>query len=367
MADEVEPDRIDGAPHPRLTPRLFGQAAAERAFLRAVGDGRLHHGWLITGPRGIGKATLAWRIARFLRAGGDEGGGLFGAPESLDVAPDHPVASLVAAGSDPGILSLTRSLNPDTGRMRSQIVVDDVRRLREFFGLSAAEGGWRVVIVDPADEMNANAANALLKALEEPPRRAMLLLVAHQPSALLPTIRSRCRELRLAPLGAADMEQALAQALEAVEDSAALAELSGGSVGEAIRLTSGGVALYAEIVQLMSGLPRLDREAVLKLSNSVSAKVGDPRFDMLVRLVDLVLARLARTGATGAPPPEAAPGEATLLMRLSPDARAARRWADLASDLGNRARAARAVNLDPGALVLDMFLRLESASRLAAG
>ena len=367
MADETEPDRIDGAPHPRETPRLFGQGAAERAFLQAVDDGRLHHGWLITGPRGIGKATLAWRIARFLRAGGAEGGGLFGPPESLDVAPDHPVSRLVAAGSDPGILPLTRTINPDTGRMRTQIVVDDVRRLREFFGLSAAEGGWRVVIVDSADEMNPNAANALLKALEEPPRRAMLLLVAHQPSQLLPTIRSRCRELRLAPLGAADMDRALAQALEGAQDSATLTELAAGSVGEAIRLTSGGVALYAEIVQLLSGLPRLDRDAVLKLSNSVSAKAGDPRFDLLVRLVDLALARLARTGATGTPPPEAAPGESALLARLSPDPRAARRWADLAADLGNRARAARAVNLDPGALVLDMFLRLESASRPAAG
>lgn len=365
MVDPVEPDRIDGAPHPRATLRLFGQQAAERTFLDAWSQGRLHHGWLITGPRGVGKATLAWRIARFLRAGGGEGG-LFGPPDSLDIDEGHPVAHLVAAGADPGILPLIRTPDDKTGKLRSQIVIDDVRRLREFFGLSATEGGWRVVIADSVDEMNPNAANALLKSLEEPPKRAMLLLVSHQPSKLLPTIRSRCRELRLAPLGPADMDQALHQAVGATADGPALAALSGGSVGEAIRLTSGGVALYAEIVEILSALPRLSRPQVLKLCNSVGGRDTEARFDLIVRLVDLLLARLAKAGAMGAST-EIVRGEGALLARLSPDARAARHWADLAADLGNRTRAARAVNLDPGSLVLDMFLRLESASRSATG
>ncbi|WP_068304849.1 DNA polymerase III subunit delta' [Pararhodobacter sp. CCB-MM2] len=367
MSAAPEPDRIDGAPHPRETLKLFGQEAAERLFLDAFAQDRLHHGWLITGPRGVGKATLAWRLAKFLLAT-EPGGGLFGAPDTLDVDSEHPVAHRIAAGSEPGLLVIRRGADEKTGKLKTQITVDEVRKLREFFGLSAAEGGRRVVIVDAADEMNPNAANALLKLLEEPPAGAMLFLVAHQPSRLLPTIRSRCRELRLNPLGTDNMARAMDQAMGMVEDGEALAELSGGSVGEAIRVANGGgLELYAEIVKILSDLPQLSRPDVLKLSNSMGGREAEPRFDLTVRLIDLALARLARAGATGMVPPEAARGEARLIERLSPDPRAARHWAELASELGARARGARAVNLDPGALVLDMFLRLESAAQAVPG
>ena len=374
-----EPDRVEGAPHPRETLRLFGQDQAEASFLDAHESGRLHHGWLITGPRGVGKATLAWRIARFLlsRAPEGESDGLFGAPPpplDLSVPADHPVARRIAALSEPGLKLIRRSLN-ERGVLRQVIAVEDVRELRDFFGLSAAGGGRRVVIVDAADEMNPNAANALLKLLEEPPARALLLLVAHQPSRLLPTIRSRCRELRLAPLGAADMAQALEQVQAASGNEPALdpaqarglAELSGGSVGEAVRILGlDGLALYGRIVALMAGLPRLDRAALQDLADSLSQRGAEARFDLTVRLVDLALSRLARAGASGSLPPEAAPNEAAMMQNLAADPGAARLWAELAMDLGARARQGRAVNLDPAALVLDMFLRMESAARQGA-
>ena len=249
MSDDTAPlpDRVEGAPHPRETPHLIGQGAAERAFLDAYNAGRLHHGWLITGPRGVGKATLAWSIARFLLAtpSGDDGG-LFGdappLPDSLDIPVDHPVARRILAGSDPG-LYLVRRWGAGTsdkdrekafeeGRFSQDIRVSEIRGLASFIHLSAAEGGRRVVIVDAADEMNTQAANALLKMLEEPPARTVLLLVSHQPSRLLPTIRSRCRELRLSPLNPQDMAQSLAQAgVDPGSDAGALAELSAGSVG----------------------------------------------------------------------------------------------------------------------------------------
>lgn len=372
MADELppEPDRVEGAPHPRETAHLIGQAGAEAAFLDAFNAGRLHHGWLITGPRGVGKATFAWRLARFLLATPEaDEDGLFGAapaaPASLDVAEDHPVARRLLAGSDPGLFHITRTVHEKTGRMRDMIVADDVRQLNQFLHLSATDGGRRVVILDCADEMNVQAANALLKMLEEPPARTVLLLVSHQPSRLLPTIRSRCREIRLGPLGAEDMVRALAQTgVEVPEDATALAELSGGSVGEAVRLINlGGLGAYAELVAIISALPKLDRPRALKLAEGAAARGAGDKLDLLLGLTDLLLARLARSGAMGAAPAvQAAPGEAEMLARLSGTPARGRAWAECAQEIGARARHGRAVNLDPAALVLDTVFKIQQTA-----
>ncbi len=361
--DAPQPDRIDGALHPRDTPRLIGQQSAEAAFLDAFNTGKLHHGWLLSGPRGVGKATLAWRIARFLLATPDSDGGMFDLPPptTLDIDPEHPVARRIASGAESGLKSVTRSLNPDTKRMRKQIVVDDIRSLNGFFQMSAADGGRRVVIIDDADEMNPNAANALLKMLEEPPARATLLLISHQPSALLPTIRSRCRTLRLGTLNADQMAKALAQSEAEIDaNTAALSELSGGSVGGAMRLSRmGGLGTYAELITLMSSLPRLDRAHALKVAEAAAARGGEEKLNLLFNLIDLMLARLARTGATGAPPAiEAAPREAETLARLSPTPHQGRIWADTAQEVSARAQHGLAVNLDPAALVLDTLFKL---------
>lgn len=361
MSDLAQPDQIDGAPHPRETLTLFGHQAAEGEFLQAFTSGRLHHGWLICGPRGVGKATLAWKLARFLLATPPEGGMFAHTPDTLDVPEDHPVARRLRAGADGGLLVIRRG-HDDKGNLKRDITVDVMRKLHGFFGLSATDGGRRVVIVDAADDMNTNAANALLKALEEPPANATLLLVAHQPSRLLPTIRSRCRELRLSPLAGADFDAALEQAGVA-ERGAALAELSGGSVGAAVTLAqAGGAEIYADLVKLFDATPRIDRQAALKLAESVAGKANAARFDLFLSLYDLFLARLARAGILG-PAPDAVPGEAALMTRLAPHDMAARAYATLAQVLGARARHGRAVNLDPAALVLDMVLQTEAEAR----
>ena len=363
MSDDTlpEPDRIEGAPHPRETPVLYGQGKAERDFLDTFAAGRLHSGWLITGPRGVGKATLAWKIATFLLSGGETG--LFGDP-TLAVDPNHPDARLVQSGAHPRLAVIRRPWDEKTKKLKADITVDAVRGLKSFFHMSAADGGRRVVIVDAADELNRNAANAILKELEEPPANTTIMLIAHQPSRLLPTIRSRCRELRCGPLSPDDLKQALAQAGHPSDAADSLAALAGGSPGDAIRLLNhDGLALYAELVQLCDGLPHVNRPAALRIADSCAGRAADTRFGLTLDLVDLFLARTARAGLMGAPASQGAPGEARLLARLAPDDRAARRWAQLQQDLSERSRHGRAVNLDPAALILDMIFKIEQTAQ----
>jgi DNA polymerase-3 subunit delta' len=367
--DIPEADRAPGAPHPRDTARLFGQAEAETAFLAALNTGRLPHGWLLTGPKGVGKATFAWRAARYLLATPPEtGGALFAAPpaQTLDIDPDHPVVRRMRALSEPSLMLLRRAWDAEKKRLKTQLTVDEVRGLKGFFRMSGGDGR-RVVIVDSADEMNASAANALLKELEEPPERAVMFLVSHRPSGLLPTIRSRCRTLRFAPLGPADLSAALEAAGGTVDaDAEAIAALSAGSVGAAMQLLAeDGVTLYADLVALLAALPDMDRTAALRLADAAGARGAEARFDLTLTLLDTALARVARTGASGTAPAPVVPGEAAMLARLAPTPRAARAWADLAATLTARARAGKAVNLDPSALIFDMFLDLDrTAARL---
>ncbi|MBN2628935.1 MAG: DNA polymerase III subunit delta' [Rhodobacteraceae bacterium] len=370
-ADLPEPDRIEGAPHPRQTLRLFGHEAAEDTFLQAYTSGRQHHGWLITGQKGVGKATLAWRIARFLLATPPDDGGMFSPPPptSLDIAPDVPVARRMLQLAEPRLFLLRRGPNDKATALSADIRVDEVRKMKSFFALSAADGGRRVAIIDAADDMNTGAANALLKLLEEPPAQVTFLVIAHQPHRLLPTIRSRCRELRLTTLPPDPLARALAQAGGGVEpdEVQALGELAGGSVGEAFRLSNlDGLQTYAALIRLFGTLPRLDRPGALSLAEMGAGKGAEDRFDLIVTLLDLFLARLARAGASRQLRPEAAKGEAALFTRLAPDEAAARAWADLAQTLSLRARRGKAVNLDPAALLMDSLLKIdETAAQLA--
>ena len=364
MSDLPQADRIAGLPHPCETEHLFGHDAACAQVLEAFNGDRMHHAWMLTGPKGIGKASLAYHIARFLLATEPPRDSLFGTPPlttSLFVPADHPVASRIRAGSEPGLCILRRPVDDKTSKLKTVIPVDTVRELRRFFSLSAGGNGRRVVIVDCTDEMNANAANALLKVLEEPPQDAVLLLVTHQPSRILPTIRSRCRTLACTPLSPEDLQHAFAQALPEQTFDPGLTALVAGSVGQAAKLSlTGGADTYGAIVSLCHGLPQLDRSALLKLANS-TGRASDGKLEQLLDLLDLFLARLARAGVSP-PVQEAARGEAEVFARLCPGPAAARIWADAQLELSQRAWQGKTANLDPSSLILDMGLKIEETA-----
>jgi len=345
-----EPDRREGAPHPRMATHVFGHARA-RAEADAALAGSMPHAWLLTGPEGVGKATFAWAFARRL----------------LGEERDPDLAGRARALSEPRLALVRRGWDEKAKRLKTQITVDEVRKLRNFLSLSAADGGRRVVIVDAADEMNPNAANAILKLLEEPPRGAVFLVVCHNPSGLLPTIRSRCRTLRFEPLSPDDLGAALEGAgLTFSDRTEALAALSAGSVGRAVALIEhDGLKLYDRLVGLMASFPQLDRAAALDLASAAGGRGAEARRDLLLGLIDTALARLARTGAGAPAGPPASPGEAETFARLAPGPDAARAWATLAQESSERATHALGVNLDPAGVILDILLKLnETAGRV---
>jgi DNA polymerase-3 subunit delta' len=299
-AEPNDSDRIEGFAHPRETFALLGQEAVLGRAARALRAGRPPSAWLITGPPGIGKATLAYRIARYLLAHGATDAGA----EDLSVAEDHPAARQVMAQSHPGLLVLKRALNPRTGKLMTVLSVDEIRRLADFFGMTSGAGGWRVAIVDTADDMNDNAANALLKMLEEPPGNAMLLLLSNTPGRLLPTIRSRCQRLDLRPLDDAMVEKALARELPEMSaaERASLARLSGGSIGAALTLATGeGAALAQEADRLIDRAREPDLLALLTLGEKLfRTRDGLDLFGAFLTesLTDRIRAR-AHSGAAG--------------------------------------------------------------------
>jgi len=262
--------------HPREVFDLEGHQAAEAAFETVRRRGRLHHAWLLTGPEGVGKATFAYRAARRL----------LGAPEDaahgvLGASPDHPVSRQIMAHSHPDLFVLER-LGED-GKVRKVIPVDEARGLSEFFSKSPASAPHRVAIVDAADDLNVNAANAILKTLEEPPARGVLLMVSHSPGRLLPTIRSRCRRLAFAPL---PLEDAAAFVREredvSAEDALRLARMAGGAPGRAWALAgAGAIAMDDAARALIEGLPRLDEAFALSLADRFRGGEGQAQFNLL--------------------------------------------------------------------------------------
>lgn len=354
---EVEP--------PRENALLLGHAAAEAALLQAYNSSRLAHAWLFSGPRGVGKATLAFRFARFLFAEGGAGGGLFAAPPtSLAVDLDHPVFHRVASGGLADLLVVERSFDPRRKKLRSEIVVEDTRAIAGFMRLTPAEGNWRIVVVDGADSMNRNAANVLLKILEEPPKRAILILVSDNPGRLLPTIRSRCRSLPLKPLPETAVAEALARYRPNLSagDRAMLVALAGGSIGRALELAAvGGLGLYRGLVKLLDRLPELDGPSLHAFADRLGRGDGEDSFYLMAELLPAWLARMV-TLTTGDNNQVVLPGEAAIMHRLA-GRRGLDQWVEVWEKLTHLFAQVDSINLDRKQVVLNAFFALEEAAR----
>ncbi len=316
------------APEPRENPILLGHAAAEAEIVTAMRGGRMHHAWLISGPAGVGKATLAYRFARRLLAG-------LGPGDTLALDPADPVFRRVAIGSHADLLTIAREWDEKRRRMRGEIVVDDARAVSAFLRLTPAEGGWRVVVIDGAEYLNRNAANAVLKMLEEPPPRAVLLLVCAAPGRLLPTIRSRCRRLVLNPLGDADMEAALAEYLPDTPptERSRLVGIGAGSPGRALLLAEEqGLALASIAAEVLDGLPAISPLRSYEIAEKLGGRAEDSFTPFMTLLCDGLGAAIRR----------AARGQPERLLTVRPLAEWAELWQSLTHTLDETER----LNLD---------------------
>jgi DNA polymerase-3 subunit delta' len=343
MSEQDDDD--NEAPHPRESTALFGHVAAEAALLGAYRSGRMPHGILIAGPKGIGKATLAYRLARFVLSHPDPAATDVQDAVSLRVDPASPAARRIAAQAQPDLLVIERTIN-ERGVLRNQIAVEDVRRTVAFFGSTAGEGGWRIAIIDAIDDLNRSGANALLKVLEEPPARGLLVLIAHSTARVPPTLRSRCRIISLRPLAREDVAAALAAIVGSQPDEeevAAAAAAAAGSVNRALALLDeDALTLRQQALDLLGQLPGVNPADLHALGDALAGTNPQP----LAAFLDTVNTWLSQRLGGGH-------GDLLQLNRL----------AEASEHINAAARDAETYNLERKPFVFNVFGLLADATR----
>ena len=283
--NQSESDSLDGVNHPRLSPKLVGHKQAFQTFLKCKHEGKLHHAWILSGPKGIGKATLAWKVAAELSNSETQKKSKISLQRQLE------------ALSLSNLFLCRRPYDEKTSRFKKFITIDEIRKLKSFFQMTAVENKWRVAIIDCADDLNKSAANALLKLVEEPPNKSILLIISNQPARLPATLRSRCRSLNLKKLGTLEIEEILSISnydikSEVANDRLILSIIANGSAGMAITtLNHGGIVLFKDCLAIFSGFPNFDREKILILVETVRGNME--KFKFLASILLLTIARLA--------------------------------------------------------------------------
>ena len=367
MIDEApESDKSEGCPHPRKTVNLFGHQKAQTEILNALKSKKIHHAWLVCGPKGIGKATLAWKMARTLltMASSAVNSDGINSITNLNVAIDNPIYKKTLALTEPKLHLLRRNWDPKTEKFRQSITIEDIRALKGFFHLSSTDDGRRIVIIDSADDLQPAGANALLKILEEPPVKTTILIISHNPSRLLPTIKSRCRMLNLKPLDSKDLQKGIDQALgtnNKINNN--ISELANGSIGNAMHLLNNrGLEIYESLCKLFNSLPNLDRPKAIELASELTKKKSDQNFEILISMLNVFINRLALTGAGASPQVEIMQSEFDILNKLSPNLSSAKIWSEFGQNILNDAIKAKNVNLEPSSVILDSFLKFDNVT-----
>jgi len=277
---------------PRSNPMFFGHEQAKELLLEGYTSGKLAHGWLISGPRGIGKATLAYHFARMLLAGSD----------AMDIGESDPVFRRMIADSHSDFRVVEPIFDPKKEEAAREITIEQAREIGQFLSLTPGESKWRVVIVDSIDALNVKAANAILKILEEPPPQAILMLISHNPGALLPTIRSRCRQLRLNGLTDAEFGKILRNIAPEIDSSLlpALREMSDRSPGIALELfEQEAMDVYADIVRIVSSLPKLDAKKLHSFADSMGTGQVHAQWRLFMHLMLFLLATTVKSASGG--------------------------------------------------------------------
>jgi DNA polymerase III subunit delta' len=370
LSEIEEPDRLLDFPHPGKTPHFYGHEEQTQALHRAITSGRFPHAWIFSGPEGIGKATLAYRLARFILKypPGNKCDDIAD-QTGLDIPVNDVVFQQVAAQSHPGLKIIKRPYDHRTKRLKGEIPVDEIRSLHKLFNATTTDGGWRIALIDCADEMNRNAANALLKMLEEPPKNSAIILISHQSGALLPTIRSRCRMLQFNALPENHilqiMDEHLASGfdLDATERTT-IARLANGSAGNALQLACGsGLKAHENLISLLESLPRLNGVKAHEIAERLSRRDAQDEFRFFRRLLCQWLNMFVRFCTTNEEfnlPKR----EYDLCQRLGSHVDL-EPWLEVWEKTQSSFRQAEVLNLDKRQLLLTIFFQLESAAKQA--
>ena len=324
---------------------MYGQEQAEHKLLSSYLSGRMHHAWLFAGPRGIGKSTMAYRLARFVLRHPDP---RWAPQNSLDVPSDDLISKRIASRGHSDLLVIERQFDAKTKRLKQEIGAAEARKASAFFARTAGEEGWRVCIVDAADDLNAVAANALLKILEEPPQKSILLLISHSPGRLLPTIRSRCLQLEFQTLDEQAIERVIADACtEAHCDTKTIASLAGGSAGRAVDLVHSNVIdMFMRLEAMLAPQGQLERAALSEIADKLATRGQDEDYQLFCELLEQRIMQEARH-----------------IAYRNDNTHLAARWAKQSSELSHSIRLANALNLDRREVMLEAFETLEDLRR----